>query len=156
MGNERYSIEVSDDSIIIYGDLSIEETFDFLNFFDKKGYKSITNGDGNSALYMRRKSIDEAVQEIEKSQHIASENFYEKLYDDAKQKIRKLECDILSLEQLIKDLMTDEKRKQAALLRENEILMRSQSLLELSRNPEAIKIVENLHEKKSNEWGQNG
>jgi hypothetical protein len=152
MGNERYSIEVSDNSIIIYGDLSIEETFDFLNFFDRKGFKSITNGDDNSALYMRRKSIEEAGREIQQQEHIESELFFQNLYDDLRQINKKLESDIINLENLIKDLMTDEKKKQYALLKENEFLIRSLSLSQLSKNPEAIKIVENLYpEKQSND-----
>lgn len=46
--HERYSIEAKDESIMIYGDLSIEEAFDFLSFFERKGFKRLTLGSENS------------------------------------------------------------------------------------------------------------
>lgn len=56
---ERYSIEVSDGAVVIYGNLSIEEAFDFLNFFDKKGYNSIGVGHQNSALVIYKQRIED-------------------------------------------------------------------------------------------------
>lgn len=140
MRDERYSIEVSDDSVVIYGDLTIEETFDFINFFDKKGFKSITSGIENSSLYLRRKSIEESVEEVRRVEHVESEKFYQGLYDQAKDRIKKLEKDVLSLEQLIKDLMTDEKKKQARIQREYENNLRYQQLLKLKEDPN-VKIM---------------
>lgn len=64
--NERYSIEVNEDCVVIYGDLTIEETFDFLNFFDRKGYKSVVIGTDNSTLRLIKKGQEEVVEE----QHI--------------------------------------------------------------------------------------
>jgi len=140
MRDERYSIEVSDEAVVIYGDLTIEETFDFINFFDKKGFKSITTGIENSSLYLRRKSIEQAQETIRVTEHIESEKFYEGLYDQAKERIKKLEKDVLSLEQLIKDLMTDEKKKQAQIQREYEKNLRYQQLIKLKEDP-TVKII---------------
>jgi hypothetical protein len=40
MGSEfKYTLEVREDYATISGELSIEETFDFINFFDKKDYE---------------------------------------------------------------------------------------------------------------------
>jgi hypothetical protein len=50
MINERYSIEVSDDMVIIHGNLTIRESFDFLAFFDQQGYKTLCPGEQNSAM----------------------------------------------------------------------------------------------------------
>ena len=149
--DERYSIEVNDDAVVIYGDLSLEETFDFLNFFDKKGFKSITGGIDNSAIYMRRKSIEQVEEAVKIKEHIESEKFYENLYDQSKERIKKLEKDILSLEQLIKDLMTDEKKKQSMILRENEQLKRSQQILALSKDPLAMKAMKHFQNSDKNE-----
>jgi len=143
--DERYSIEVNDDAVVIWGDLSIEETFDFLNFFDKKGYKSLTHGYENSTIYMRRKSIEQAEEAVRIAEHVNTEKFYENLYDESKERIKKLEKDILSLEQLIKDLMTDEKKKQARIQRENDELHRARQIQALSQDPVAIKAIQDFH-----------
>ena len=143
--DERYSIEVNDDYVVIYGDLTIEEAFDFLNFFDKKGYKSLSGCYDKASICMSRKSIEQQQEEVRKSEHESDEKFYEGLYQESKERIKKLERDILSLEQLIKDLMTDEKKKQSIIQREYESLKRSQALLALKNNPEAQKALENFY-----------
>jgi hypothetical protein len=50
--HEKYSINVCEESVEIYGDLTIEETFDFLSFFERKGYKSVVMGCENTTLRM--------------------------------------------------------------------------------------------------------
>lgn len=55
MFHERYSIEVSDDCVFIYGDLSIREAFDFLNYFEKEGFDFIGDGYENSSLSLYKK-----------------------------------------------------------------------------------------------------
>ena len=139
--NERYSIEVSDESVVIYGDLSIEETFDFINFFDTKGFKSIIGGYENSSLFMRRKSIEQAEETIKIKEHIETEKFYETLYEQCKEKIKKLEKHILSLDNLIKEIVTEEKIKQERLKRQNDEIIKSNRLLNLKKNPETNKII---------------
>lgn len=138
--HERYSIEVNEDAVIIYGNLSLEEIFDFLNFFDKKGFKSITNGIENSTIYMRRKSIEQSEEEVRRVEHVENEKFYQSLYDTEKERVKKLEKDILYLENLIKQLMTDEKTKQAQMQIEYEKNLRYQQLLKLKENPN-VKIM---------------
>ena len=64
MINEKYSIEVSEDMVLIYGNLTIEETFDFLSFYERKGYKIVASGYQNSALCICKK--DESDLEKEK------------------------------------------------------------------------------------------
>jgi hypothetical protein len=63
--NERYSIEVSDDCVLIYGDLSIRETFDFLSFFDQQGFKSVVSGHENSTLCMMTKEYSKIQKDIQ-------------------------------------------------------------------------------------------
>jgi hypothetical protein len=57
---ERYSIEVGEGCVIIYGTLTIEEAFDYLNFFDKKGYNSVGPGYQNSALVIYKEDEKES------------------------------------------------------------------------------------------------
>lgn len=142
--DERYSIEVSDDTVLIYGHLSIEEAFDFLNFFDKKGFKSIDLSVDGSTLRFRRKSIEESEEEIREAEHKSSEAFYEGLYEASKQQVEKLGYKIRQLEGLIKELMQTEQEKQARLFKENESLRRSQMLLNLKNNPEVQQALENF------------
>jgi len=143
--DERYSIEVNDDYVVIYGDLTIEEAFDFLNFFDKKGYKSLSSVYDKASICMSRNSIEQKQEEIRKAEHESDEKFYENLYQESKERVKKLERDILSLEQLIKDLMTDEKKKQSMIQREYESLKRSQMMLNLKNNPEVQQAMENFY-----------
>lgn len=56
---ERYSIEVNDCLVEIRGTLTIEEAFDFLNFFDKKGYTNVVEGDQNSTIRMLKMNKEE-------------------------------------------------------------------------------------------------
>ena len=58
MKSERYSIEVSEGTVVIYGYLTIEEMFDFMNFFDKKGYQSAIPGWENSTLLLSKTPIE--------------------------------------------------------------------------------------------------
>lgn len=103
--HERYSIQVGDDSVIIYGTLSIEETFDFINFFEKKGFKSITSGYENSTIYMQKESIKQIEEKNDLSEHIILEKKFENLYDEEKLKSSDFMKRIKQLEELIKDLM---------------------------------------------------
>jgi len=142
--DERYSIEVSDDCVLIYGHLSIEEAFDFLNFFDKKGFKSIDLGVDSSTLRFRRKSIEESEQEIREAEHKSSEAFYEGLYEESKKQVEKLGQKIRQLENFIKELMQTEQEKYARLAKENEANRRTQMLINLKDNPEVQKVLENF------------
>lgn len=144
--DERYSIKVSDEVVEIYGDLSIEEAFDFINFFDKKGFKSLKGDHDNYTLSMRRSSIEQMEIKAQTIEHIENEKFYEKLYDESQERTKKLEKDILTLERLIKELMTDEKIKQERLRRENDSLIRFQRIVDLSQDPVAIKAMEKFND----------
>lgn len=141
--DERYSIEVSDDTILIYGQISIEEAFDFLNFFEKKGFKSIDIGIDSSTLRFRRKSIEQVVEEEREAEHKSSEAFYEGLYEESKKQVEKLGQKIRQLENFIKELMQTEQEKYARLSKENEANRRAQMLINLKDNPEVQRIMQN-------------
>jgi len=98
--DERYSIKVRENIVEIHGTLSIEETFDFLNFFEKKGFNSVIVGDENSSFILR--NIEE---EKDDSTINDSEGFYEKLYNSEKEKNEILRDKIEELKSLIKKLI---------------------------------------------------
>ena len=58
---ETYFIEVTDESVEIYGELTIKETFDFLSFLERKGYKSVILGTKNSTLHMLKRDQKEEI-----------------------------------------------------------------------------------------------
>jgi len=80
MKNERYSIEVSEDIVVIHGKLTIEEAFDFLNFFEKKGFDEVVVGHENSCLRLLKKN--EQIHE--------SNDFYKKKVNELESLIKHL------------------------------------------------------------------
>lgn len=95
-----YTIEVSEDEVSICGQLTIEEAFDFINFFDRKGYKYINEG-YESTLLLTKKSILEMKEHRNEINENLSEGMFERLYLESKEKQKELES-------LIKKLMDPE------------------------------------------------
>lgn len=90
-------------------------------------------------------TCEQAEEAVKIAEHVNREKFYQNLYDESQVRIKKLEKDILSLEQLIKDLMTDEKKKQARIQRENDELHRARQIQALSQDPVVIKAIQDFH-----------
>lgn len=141
MIEERYSIEVSDDFVEIHGDLTIEETFDYLNFFEKKGFKSITGGWENSTLVMSRKGVDEKWEETRQKQHEESEAFYENLYNQSEEKIKVKNRRVEELESTIRIMFHDESERVKTLKAQNEVLWKAAKQSKLSESEEFQKIL---------------
>ena len=138
---ERYSIEVTDEIVEIYGDLTIEEAFDFLSFFERKGYKSVVLGSENSTLRMVKR--DQAVEIVD--QRIS--DLKEQL-DDYKEYYKKEQLSheitknrVIEVEVLMKQLMSEEYKKYKALYEENQKIIRAQMLSQLEDNPEVQEIM---------------
>lgn len=85
-----YTIEVSDEEVSICGQLTIEEAFDFINFFDRKGYKYINEG-YNSTLLLTKKSILEMKDHRNEINESLSEGMFEKLYTQSQHKVNELQ-----------------------------------------------------------------
>lgn len=132
--HERYSIDVNDESVMIYGDLSIEEAFDFLNFFDKKGFKSLTLGSENSTISMRRKSIEQVEESVRQAEHISSEKFHELLHDQEKKSHEKTKTRVSELESLVKTIISDKSERIRTLEKVNEKLLKSLQLHKLEND----------------------
>lgn len=132
--HERYSIEVDDESVMIYGDLSIEEAFDFLNFFDKKGFKSLTLGYENSTIYMRRKSIEQVEEDVRIRDHKLSEKFYENCHEAEKKEHEKTRNRVKELESLVKTIISDKSERIRNLEKVNAQLLKSLQLDKLKND----------------------
>lgn len=138
---ERYSIEANDESVMIYGDLSIEEAFDFLSFFERKGFKSLTLGSDNSTMSFRRKSIDQVQEDVRKVEHAESEKFYENLYSNHLENSKKIVKRNEELEQLIKEIMTDKSERVKHLEKTNQELLKRIQLKQLEDDEEVKKLL---------------
>jgi flagellar motility protein MotE (MotC chaperone) len=129
----------------IYGDLTIEEAFDFLSFFERKGYKSVVIGEENSTLRMMKidqkdKIIDQRVRDLK--DEVAN---YKKWLSIEKESHEETEKKLKSVEVLLKTLMSEEREKYKKLHEENEKIIRSQMIMELKRDPKVQKIMDNFY-----------
>jgi type I site-specific restriction-modification system R (restriction) subunit len=103
MIGERYSIEVSEGLVVIHGKLSIEEAFDFLNFFEKKGFDEVGIGQENSALCLyNNKAI---YGDKDEEPVIPEKDIWESFYEEKSKENEKLRERIKQLERLIKQLL---------------------------------------------------
>lgn len=142
MSGERYTIEVHDDFVEIHGDLTIEEAFDYMNFFEKKGFKSLISGWENSTILLSRKGVEEKCQELLEKEHIQSEAFYEQLYGQQQEKEKALNRRIDELESLMRLMFSDESDKVNKLRKENEVLIKQLKKNKLEENEEVKKLLE--------------
>lgn len=138
---QRYSIEVDQETVEIYGDLTIEEAFDFLSFFERKGYKSVVLGSENSTLRMMKRDQGEAIVN-EKIAEIKDEL---EMYKDHLKHEESLHCHtkdkLQDVERLMKSLMSENYKKYQKLHQENMELLKAQCIQQLSENPEVLQIL---------------
>lgn len=149
--HERYSIEVNDEVVEIYGDLTIEEAFDFLSFFERKGYKSVVLGSENSTLRMMKRDqqeeiLDQRVTDL-KEEVVDYKRWLEKEQDSHQETKNKLN----SVELLLKTLMSEEHEKYKKLHAENMNLLKAQCIASMEQNPEVKEIIENFSVGEKNE-----
>lgn len=105
MIDERYSIQVADDYILFHGNMTIEEAFDFMNFYEKKGFNEVSIGEENSCLcLMKRDRQEEERSEIKKELDdvVKFHNERIKEFHTEKDDLRRR---IVELESLIKTLL---------------------------------------------------
>lgn len=118
--HERYSIEVNDESVEIYGELTIEETFDFLSFFERKGYKSLILGKENTTLHLLKRDQAEVIHDqfilTLKEQITDYKEMYEKEIKSHHFTLERLK----TVEGLMKKVMLEEYKKYKELYDENQ------------------------------------
>jgi hypothetical protein len=140
--HERYSIEVSDEVVEIFGDLNIEEAFDFLSFFERKGYKSVVLGSENSTLRMMKRDQKEEIIDQRVTDLKDEAEDYKRSYKIEQERHEETKSKLKDVERLLKDLMSEEYKKYKALYDENQKIIRSQMLTLLQDNPEVQEIIE--------------
>lgn len=101
----KYEIYATEQDIKIYGDLTIEEAFDFLNYFEKKGFNVITSGQQNSTLHFSHSNNEKSTQVKEDANCI-----FELI--EMKNKLLKLEQQNKELRDLIKILTKKDEQEQ--------------------------------------------
>lgn len=141
--NERYSIEVYDESVEIYGELTIEEAFDFLSFFERKGYKSLILGNENSTLHFLKRDQKEAIVDQRITDLKDEVTDYKKCLEKEQNKHEETKQKLKDVENLLKQLMSEEQKKYNELKEKNTELMKSQTASYLNDNAEVQKILIN-------------
>ena len=139
---ERYSIEVYDDSVEIYGELTIEETFDFLSFFEKKGYKSVILGKENTTLHLLKRDLVEEIENQRITDLKEEVVDYKEWLKTEVEEHAKTRGKLKDVELLMKQTMTEEYKKYKALYEENQKIIRAQMLMQLRENPEVQTLLE--------------
>ena len=142
---ERYSIEVTDEVVEIYGDLTIEEAFDFLSFFERKGYKSLILGSENSTLRMMKRDQKEEIVEQRVTDLKDEVSSYKRWLEKEQDKHESTKKKLNDVELLLKTLMSEEHEKYKKLHEENMKLLRDQCISELEQNPEVKEMVEKFN-----------
>lgn len=139
--HERYSIQVDEESVEIYGELTIEEAFDFLSFFERKGYKSLILGTENSTLHLLKKDQKEAIVDERITNLLEQVTDYKDWLQKEKTNHEQTKEKLLDVERLLKQLMSEEYKKYKKLHDENQELMKAQAALFLHENPEVQKML---------------
>lgn len=146
----RYTIEVSDKEISIEGRLSIEEMFDWLNYFDKQGFKSAEMSYNDGSLILHKYTIEEKEKYLKSEEKKEDDIFYEKLYNSEKEANICLRENVKYLEDLIKKLMTEEHQKRFILEEENQKLHKERKIQEMQSDPNVKAILDSTDESEKN------
>jgi hypothetical protein len=131
---ERYTIEVCDYEVQIYGELTIREAFDFISFFDQQGYNKLVIGHENTTLRL--------IKEKETTESESEFDMHETLWKDEKVTSSQLRKRLKEQEDLIKVLMIDDSERCKELKKQNDHLCSKLSRQKFESNPEALKIIE--------------
>lgn len=105
--DEMYSIKVNEENVEIYGTLTVEETFDFLNFYEKKGYKSVIMGSGGSTLCMSKDDINQEFENDEITEIKEQILFYKDLLKQEKFDHEHTKQESCKIERLLRDLLVN-------------------------------------------------
>ena len=139
--DERYSIEVSDEKVFINGDLSIEEMFDYLNFFDKKGYCYVSLEEGYGAICIMKGTLQEKEESRKEKEHQQQDFLYKEMFDCEKDRCIKYQKQVEDLEHLIKELMKESTDKTNELKEENYKQKKKKKIDEMLCDPVVNEIL---------------
>ena len=143
--HEKYSLEVNENFVIGNGEFTIEEVFDFLNYFEKHGFKYICQGDENSSFCLSKKSYHESTKEKLRKDN---ESELEHLLQDKITKIESLNTRIHRMEKLIEENRIFFYEKYDKLLKERNDLAKIIKLQTIENSDEMKKFREGFAYKK--------
>lgn len=141
MREGRYSIEVDEEIVEIYGNITVEEAFDFINFFDRKGYKTLTTGSENSTIRLWKKDYHEFVAEMRKKEQAEEEETYHALFKKEEEYHRQTKNKLEQVESLLKLMFVEESDKVKTLKAKIDVLEKHLKQTKLADNPEFQKIL---------------
>lgn len=141
MREGRYSIEVDEEIVEIYGNLTVEEAFDFINFFDRKGYKTLTPGSENSTIRLWKKDYQEFLGELRQKEREEEEESYKALYKKEEDYHRQTKNKLEQVESLVKLMFVEESDKVKTLKARIDVLEKHLKQTKLADNPEFQKIL---------------
>lgn len=141
MREGRYSIEVDEEIIEIYGNLTIEEAFDFINFFDKKGYKTLMPGSENSTLRLWRKDYHEHIAELREKDRQEEEETYHARFKKEEEYHQQTKKKLAEVESLLRGMFVEESDKVKTLKAKIDVLEKHLKQTKLADNPEFQKIL---------------
>ncbi len=144
MAVEKYTIEVTDESVEIRGTLTIREAFDFLNFFEMEGYTTLEDWGDRTTLYLRKRDLEKELTERVNKETIYQLDFIKLAYEEEKLKSEYSGKKVKELESLIKQLMqehTDKVKNMSKKIDDFERVMRTEKIL---KSQEALEIVNSL------------
>lgn len=141
MGQEKYSIEIFDTYLEIYGDLNVSEALTLIKFFYNWGFTVVAIGSQNSTLRMMKRDLDEecdneTIKDLQEELARVSMNHkteYE-AHCETRTKLRETES-------LMRQCIIDSKEKFESVVLENEALKRWKTAWDLSNNPKVHKII---------------
>lgn len=136
MREGRYSIEVDEEIVEIYGNLTIEEAFDFINFFDKKGYKTLTPGSENSTIRLWKKDYKEFLHEMKRKDAEEEEETYHYLFKKEEEHHKQTKERLEQVESLLKLMFVEESDKVKTLKGKIDVLEKHLKQTKLADNPQ--------------------
>jgi hypothetical protein len=142
MRSERYSMEVSDYSVEVYGEITIREAFDLIHYFDQQGYTHLSIGHENSTMRITKEQIQDEKE---------PPNLYEVLLKDSEKTCRQLRDTLKGQDEFIRLLLSEDQLVTQDLKNEIEKLKKEKKMNEMMQNSLVKEIFTHLQEETSNE-----
>lgn len=138
------SIEIDEECVEIFGDLTIEETMDFLMFFSSKGYEAVVLGAENSTLRMMK--MDLKKRELDKqSEELTSRlNEYKEMLGKEIKSHQETKDRVQTIEAIMKTLASEKNEIYKEYREEIQKNIRAQQIIDLANNPVVKSIMKDM------------
>jgi hypothetical protein len=136
MKSGRYSMEVSDYSVEVYGEITIREAFDLIHYFDQQGYTHLSIGHENSTMRITKEQIQDEKE---------PPNLYEVLLKDSEETCRQLRATSKSQDEFIRLILSEDALITKDLKNEIEKLRKEKKMNEMMQNSLVKEIFTKLN-----------